>query len=1085
MTPFADQSPRPEPLVNAQSGSPNLDKASLHPAPDDSFANEAAPRLLQNPFCAAIFEAAGIPAERRAQAGHGAEQIVQRELAQDRLQRIESGEWFEISLRHGFTLFACDALSAKIGDALPQAASELWWFHYSPVLQGPSIVLDSAALRALQAKSENAFYFQEFLKNLKEGGQTWESRLNGYLLDRCIAQTLLTDSPHRLLMAPGSTDLSLMIKRDNPVEMDRIPARITLPSLDAISAVREQTQDRAASNLGLFLRAPQIEALLARINRFSRSTTKKDALENLDFLGQVLQDRFGFIGPCEIIVGTGLEKPLRLEPQKNGLNVDAALLALHPRQLCAFVESALERAKLEDVSFAPDGMSRQVYSWVRLSHRLFYDQSRRTLLATALKHLSAHGWDTQAQLGLLSGIGAAARAAAKMGPYHTRQINWHKVKEVLLVLQHHLGLPPPARSKSKAALAKRASAARRGNKAAPPPDRLAQICATDEKQSAAYARAVADIKDQRYWLPSRHRLGMLAYFCRPASQQSIYASLSGNPTLLQEICGLTACNRGPDIEPYCFATPPEELRQDITCIRRSGLYDFIEKPAAPRSRHDLREYYARMLLGKMIGSRKTEEVLSVLDTPEQEELLKQIGRFCGQAGAKGFLPILLAAPCNDALTLYSYAIGYLRAFAATCNSLSQARRDVAASQLIAVYERIMSEVMQRWGLILVRDAPPTELQSADDLQFPRSPRVLLAQFPHDIASCAVQTLERAGGCSRHSRTHAALAAGMKEDIFSALALDPLAIPQSILKEALKICSARLPSLTRMWDGERLDSSLARTAHKLLLASPSSAEYRAFTERLLASMEDLPTIKAEAVGYIAPILQNSAEPALFTRFARLILNRAPVEAQENALKSIPTQILPQALQECLQDSALLRKTLQKASPDLRRLILPHMSADAVRSALGPLEADEIRSHLQGLRTGEMLDVLESLDENARKRLVLHREVYWREHIFTETLADLSTGQILPNHYAALGVPRNSPLDVLKRSYRLLALCFHPDRVATEGEQSREDAEAHFKKIAEAWEVLSDQDKRPLYDRRIPNYMQSYPQRPWYEKIPAPR
>ena len=64
----------------------------------------------------------------------------------------------------------------------------------------------------------------------------------------------------------------------------------------------------------------------------------------------------------------------------------------------------------------------------------------------------------------------------------------------------------------------------------------------------------------------------------------------------------------------------------------------------------------------------------------------------------------------------------------------------------------------------------------------------------------------------------------------------------------------------------------------------------------------------------------------------------------------------------------------------------------------------------------------------------------------------------DYYEILGVSRNASDADLKSAYRKLALQYHPDR-----NPGNPEAEAHFKEAAEAYGVLSDQDKRARYDR----------------------
>ena len=63
----------------------------------------------------------------------------------------------------------------------------------------------------------------------------------------------------------------------------------------------------------------------------------------------------------------------------------------------------------------------------------------------------------------------------------------------------------------------------------------------------------------------------------------------------------------------------------------------------------------------------------------------------------------------------------------------------------------------------------------------------------------------------------------------------------------------------------------------------------------------------------------------------------------------------------------------------------------------------------------------------------------------------------DYYSVLGVPRDASEEEIKKAYRKLAMKYHPD-VATE-----EGAAETFKQIGEAYEVLSDPQKRSLYDR----------------------
>lgn len=66
--------------------------------------------------------------------------------------------------------------------------------------------------------------------------------------------------------------------------------------------------------------------------------------------------------------------------------------------------------------------------------------------------------------------------------------------------------------------------------------------------------------------------------------------------------------------------------------------------------------------------------------------------------------------------------------------------------------------------------------------------------------------------------------------------------------------------------------------------------------------------------------------------------------------------------------------------------------------------------------------------------------------------------MTNYYEALGVTRNATQDEIKKAYRKSALKYHPDK--NPGDAA---AEKKFKEISEAYEVLSDEKKKQIYDQ----------------------
>lgn len=80
----------------------------------------------------------------------------------------------------------------------------------------------------------------------------------------------------------------------------------------------------------------------------------------------------------------------------------------------------------------------------------------------------------------------------------------------------------------------------------------------------------------------------------------------------------------------------------------------------------------------------------------------------------------------------------------------------------------------------------------------------------------------------------------------------------------------------------------------------------------------------------------------------------------------------------------------------------------------------------------------------------------------------------DYYKILGVDKNFTEDDLKKQYKKMCLKYHPDRQAGKSDEEKKKAEENFKDVQEAYECLSDANKRAHYDRygSMDNYGQGW-------------
>jgi len=74
----------------------------------------------------------------------------------------------------------------------------------------------------------------------------------------------------------------------------------------------------------------------------------------------------------------------------------------------------------------------------------------------------------------------------------------------------------------------------------------------------------------------------------------------------------------------------------------------------------------------------------------------------------------------------------------------------------------------------------------------------------------------------------------------------------------------------------------------------------------------------------------------------------------------------------------------------------------------------------------------------------------------------------DYYKTLGVTRGASIEEIQKSYRKLARKYHPDLHADKDDREKDRAKQKFQQVQQAYDVLSDENKRRMYDQMGPDF-----------------
>ncbi|KAF2501334.1 DnaJ-domain-containing protein [Lophium mytilinum] len=99
--------------------------------------------------------------------------------------------------------------------------------------------------------------------------------------------------------------------------------------------------------------------------------------------------------------------------------------------------------------------------------------------------------------------------------------------------------------------------------------------------------------------------------------------------------------------------------------------------------------------------------------------------------------------------------------------------------------------------------------------------------------------------------------------------------------------------------------------------------------------------------------------------------------------------------------------------------------------------------------------------------------------------MSSNPVFKTHYAALSVRADATKEAIRQAYRRLVLIYHPDKLRSDlPEAQKATAVAMFRGVQEAYEILSDDEKRAKYDARRSGQAQGFT-REYFNRDPFTR
>ena len=795
-----------------------------------------------------------------------------------------------------------------------------------------------------------------------------------------------------------------------------------------------------------------------------------------------LRGYFGYSAKLYFQLGVNLEVPIQLAGAD--LTVDTSLLALPPLELAEWLRYSLEHMNRSNRVALEDPLARELAAYYQDAAELLKSPERLSLRVQALSHLDQQGWE----------VGAHLRYLEAISPLQTdpgiqkglEPVTGYYVVDLINTQKFHAALKSKLTT-DKRFLAEEILQAAQGSR----PDR----------------KTATALHKTGYGVPTFQE-GLQFIQIRPdLSLEQALNLLRGNRWFLEGI----RVYGWKEAAPLLSIWTPKQLADDLANGQKSFIAIVVDGMGASGLRQDKTLMYINFLdavepfdlFRTLFGKERLEEALGEMSFFEKVALFADIGR--GIKAEKKVSPrrdetSFLEAFSPSARNLlagiqsgrWSNAADYLRQNGDPQTVLEFLEllqvKPIAASATVgekSMFERqsppkiaLLNLFIQQWGVAL-----GPMFRTGQDSKLPSLTQSFLRDFQIGIAQSEEAALSPQGESALEAilLLQQLMRAGPPSDELLAAARDrletvwPLILVVDLYDAGNQMAAERAAFryLLTIRDPPSL-SFLSQGLVDYLAAKPRAApQAYSYAQALFRMHQDLPTNAVVARYLLLQAIPSAPDPE--SRSQR-------VDEFKTALLSRPETERRSILGSMIQTPEDLKELLQRASqPELKTFLLKNMSADQVADHFRKFDVTLIGELISGVDPAVVRQITSPMKQGRRGTDILHREVY---EGFVSTLpeqVDTYRHGRLQNHYAVMGVPRSAPLEAIRRSYRLLAFAYHPDRFLHEGSAIQKATE-RMKKAAEAYAILSDSQKRADYNRSIPNKAHLYPSSIWYEQVP---